>query len=326
MNETHWIQQHLYLSNSEHFSAEAAAGLLPFAFAQQVLPNAQAVTATSVSQWGAAISSALAPLIDTPAPWRLHLVGLGNMQDSRRLQLIDEACDTWLKQKNRALRRLRVSDLAATWLPNEWCLQVVLVSPSEGFISLASSCMREPFGSTFSRYPGGRIEIPEDKRPPSRAYRKLLEAELHFGKSIQHNETCVDLGASPGGWTFVALERGATVTAVDRSPLRDDLMQHANLNFVRGDGFKYEPPQPVDWLLCDMIATADRSLGLIYDWLEHKRCKRLCVTVKFRGAVETQWLSACKNFLEQHASEYLVRQLRNNKHEITVCAENRLLF
>jgi 23S rRNA C2498 (ribose-2'-O)-methylase RlmM len=53
--------------------------------------------------------------------------------------------------------------------------------------------------------------IAADKATPSRAYAKLVEAKLRLGRAIRAGETCVDLGASPGSWTYVAVTRGARV-------------------------------------------------------------------------------------------------------------------
>ena len=67
---------------------------------------------------------------------------------------------------------------------------------------------------------GGIAETPADRDAPSRAFAKLVEAELRFGENIAVGQTCVDLGSSPGSWAYVAVRRGARVVAIDRSPLR----------------------------------------------------------------------------------------------------------
>ena len=59
------------------------------------------------------------------------------------------------------------------------------------------------------------------------------EAEARLGRRIAPGDRCVDLGASPGSWTYVAVTRGARVTAVDRSELRPDLMQSRQVRFHR---------------------------------------------------------------------------------------------
>jgi 23S rRNA (cytidine2498-2'-O)-methyltransferase len=92
----------------------------------------------------------------------------------------------------------------------------------------------------------------------------------------------VDLGAAPGSWTYLALNRGAHVTAVDRSPLRQDLMNHPRLRFMRGDAFQFKPPLPVDWLLCDVVAAPERSAELLLRWLRNRWCRHFVVTLKLK--------------------------------------------
>jgi 23S rRNA (cytidine2498-2'-O)-methyltransferase len=50
----------------------------------------------------------------------------------------------------------------------------------------------------LSRHPHGLITVPKDERPPSRAYSKVLEAEIRMGRTMKMNEHVVDLGACPG--------------------------------------------------------------------------------------------------------------------------------
>jgi 23S rRNA (uridine2552-2'-O)-methyltransferase len=52
----------------------------------------------------------------------------------------------------------------------------------------------------------------------SRAAFKLIELDDRF-KLIRHGARVVDLGAAPGGWTQVAVKRGARVVAVDLLPM-----------------------------------------------------------------------------------------------------------
>jgi 23S rRNA (cytidine2498-2'-O)-methyltransferase len=168
----------------------------------------------------------------------------------------------------------------------------------------------------LSRFPGGVVHVPRDPRPPSRAYLKLLEAESHFGRRIQVGETCVDLGASPGGWSFVAAERGAHVIAIDRAPLREDLMR--KITFFQQDAFRYTPVKQVDWLLCDLIAFPEKSLQLLRRWLSEKLCRAYCVTLKFRGSEDYPLLEEAKTILHAYSREYFMRHLENNKNEVTV--------
>ena len=53
----------------------------------------------------------------------------------------------------------------------------------------------------------------------SRAYFKLEEALDLAGVDDLHGSRALDLGAAPGGWTEVLLDRGASVVAVDPGAL-----------------------------------------------------------------------------------------------------------
>src|SRR5690348_16530905 len=52
----------------------------------------------------------------------------------------------------------------------------------------------------------------------SRAAFKLIELDERF-KLLRHGARVVDLGAAPGGWTQVAVKRGASVVAIDLLPM-----------------------------------------------------------------------------------------------------------
>ncbi|HET6346342.1 MAG TPA: SAM-dependent methyltransferase, partial [Myxococcota bacterium] len=184
--------------------------------------------------------------------------------------------------------------------------------------SVVAPAVRRGWRHVLSRFPGGKGLPPEDKRPPARAHLKLSEALLHLGRAPRSGESCVDLGSAPGSWAWVALQRGAAVTAVDRSPLRDDLMAHPRLTFVRGDAFKFAPAAPVDWLVCDIIAFPERSIELLDRWLAEGWCKRFVVTLKFKGDADYPKVDACKAVLAARGARFGMRQLYNNKNEVTV--------
>jgi 23S rRNA (cytidine2498-2'-O)-methyltransferase len=309
------------------------------AFAEQVLPAPRAVAARSVTQWSDALADAvLEGLRDHDGPWRLHVLSAAPAPGSRlgpgRARLIREQALDRIKERRRALRRALVED-DRPFAADEALVQLVLVSLESGWLSLCEPDELRRLRRCLSRFPAGVVAVPEDRAPPSRAYAKLLEAELHAGLVIGKGDTVVDLGGSPGGWSAVALQRGARVLAVDRAPLRDDLMRHARLAFRRGDAFAFRPdaaprgaeplPEwlapPVDWLLCDVIAFPERTLDLLRQWLTARWCRRFVVTVKFRGPADLGRLAELKALLEASGAEFLVRRLRANKNEVTAAGE-----
>ncbi|MGE5615358.1 MAG: 23S rRNA (cytidine(2498)-2'-O)-methyltransferase RlmM, partial [Bacillota bacterium] len=73
-----------------------------------------------------------------------------------------------------------------------------------------------PMGIPRLRMPGAA---------PSRSTLKLAEAFMQFERAPAAGMTAVDLGASPGGWTWQLVQRGAMVTAVDNGPMDPALLE-----------------------------------------------------------------------------------------------------
>ena len=290
-------------------------------FVHQMLPDAVPFAAPSISKCAQEAGAKLIEVLrDHAGPWRLHVFTVASPEapvGQARCRLIDEAIVELLKKKQRRLLRTRVAEYERPWTSGEAFVQLGLRTPTAGFFSVALPAERERLRHALSRFPGGIVEIPRDASAPSRAFAKLGEAEIRLGRRIAAGETCVDLGASPGSWTYLGLARGARVTAVDRSPLRDDLMANPRLSFIRGDAFSYEPAEPVDWLLCDVIAFPERSFELLETWLARGWCRQFCVTIKFKGQDEYPKLEAFKAALTRSGAEFRLRRLCANKNEVT---------
>jgi len=109
---------------------------------------------------------------------------------------------------------------------------------------------------------------------------------------------------------------------VDRAPLRADLMAHNGLTFQRGDAFTFEPSQPVDWLLCDVIAAPERTIALLLRWLQRKQAKQFVVTIKFKGTEDYKLLEPLKHALPGLCADFYLTHLSANKNE--VCAFGRV--
>jgi len=327
------------------------------ALCSQCLPLAEEIHAKSISEWGQATGRRIiAGLADHDGPWRLdvfsvyrggHLEAVqrgqspfaprtaqkgtvpgtpkkgtvpGSPVGPRRCQLIRENIESLLQKKQRRLRRtLGASN--RSWQNGEALVQVGLVKPDLGYFSLCDGHMLRRWRRMVAPFCGGIAEIPADRRAPSRAFAKLLEAELRIGRQIGDGESCVDLGSSPGSWAYVALRRGARVVAIDRSPLRADLMANPRLTFSRGDAFAYRPPERVDWLLCDVIAAPERIIDRLQTWIGERWCRRFCVTIKFRGTTEYGVLQRLESWLAAAGVGFILRRLTNNKNEVTAVGE-----
>ncbi len=301
------------------FEADLDAAAPRLVFGRQVLVNAVEAGAGSISQWGERLREVVCgDVCPEDQPWFLHVepcYGLSSDAAGRnRCKLIREALRDRLRRQHR--QRLRCwRPQPEPFQPRHSLVQLVLTGPETGFISVASAPIPHHLRAMISPFPLGEIPTAVDKAAPSRAFAKLVEAEMRLGRRIAPGETCVDLGAAPGSWSYVALQRGARVIAVDRAPLRDDLMRHPSLTFCRGDAFKFEPTAPVDWLVCDVIAAPERSIELVLDWVGRRRARCFVVTIKFKGDGDYAELDRLQKALAPLCEDFRLTRLCANKNE-----------
>jgi 23S rRNA (cytidine2498-2'-O)-methyltransferase len=304
----------------------------PLVFARQCLPDATPFPVPSIRIAARALADALVASLPGDSPWRLHVESAYGSEEAgaNRCRLIREAVLEILGRLRRTLRRGLDAATGRTpglehppFSADESFVQLLLDSPASGFLSILRAPGPSRFMGSVWPFPKGHVPVAVDKAAPSRAFAKLVEAEARLGRRIAAGETCVDLGAAPGSWTYVPVRRGARVTAVDRAPLRDDMMASPLVEFVRGDAFRYEPPASVDWLLCDVIAAPERGVGLVLDWVRARRCRHFVVTVKFRGNDEYAKLDTLKRDLAPLASPFLLHHLCANKNEACVIGSLR---
>ena len=311
------------------------------AFARQWLPEARPFPVPSIRAAAETLVTELIGCLPDGGPWRLQVEPRWGVADAgrHRCELIGEAVVEQLRKRRRSL--LKGLDAvpkaalahpvgapigacpskrgACPWFqPGESLIQLLLTSPEMAFLSILPAS--EPAGSRgwVSPFPQGEVPVAVDKAAPSRAFAKLAESELRMDRFIAAGDTCVDLGAAPGSWTYQPVQRGARVIAVDRSPLRDDLMRHPRVTFHQGDAFRFVPETPVDWLLCDVIAAPERSIGLVLDWVRERRCRHFVVTIKFKGQADYAQLDVLKREMPHHVESFQLLHLCSNKNEACV--------
>ncbi|MBL6078747.1 hypothetical protein JMJ56_12070 [Belnapia sp. T18] len=167
-----------------------------------------------------------------------------------------------------------------------------------------------------SPFVNGAVQFVEDREgPPSRAYLKLWEALTRAGRWPLPGESCLDLGASPGGWTWALAQLGAQVTAVDKAPLDPAVAALPGVSMRQESAFGLDPRQmpPVDWLFSDVICYPQRLLALVRRWLEAGRVRNICCTIKFQG--ETDHAAAAEFATIPGATVF---HGAHNKHELMV--------
>jgi 23S rRNA (cytidine2498-2'-O)-methyltransferase len=100
-----------------------------------------------------------------------------------------------------------------------------------------------------SPFPNGEVQFVEDRSgPPSRAYLKLWEALTIIGRRPGPGERCLDLGSSPGGWSWALQRMGAHVISVDKAPLAPAVARLPEIEHRLDSAFALDPRAigPVD--------------------------------------------------------------------------------
>ncbi len=134
---------------------------------------------------------------------------------------------------------------------------------------------------------------------------------MRFGRWPGAGEQCLDLGASPGGWTWVLATLGADVTAVDKAPLAATVAAMPGVSERLDSAFGLEP-EPVDWLFSDIIAYPDRLLALVRRWIDAGAARYIVCTIKFQGPTDH---AAAEAFAAIPGGRVI--HLFHNKHELT---------
>lgn len=151
--------------------------------------------------------------------------------------------------------------------------------------------------------------------PPSRAYLKVVEAFYRAQKCPEAGDLCVELGASPGSWTWVLAKLKAKVFSYDRSELDPKISKMPGVTHACKDAFSVSATdfsEPVKWLLSDIICYPDKLYEFVQGWLSAKDRPNFICTIKFQGTEHYEWID---KFAAIEGSKVL--HLYHNKHELT---------
>jgi 23S rRNA (cytidine2498-2'-O)-methyltransferase len=167
---------------------------------------------------------------------------------------------------------------------------------------------------------------------PSRSALKLEEALLTLlddddrARLLRQGMRAADLGAAPGGWTWVLTRHGLHVSAIDNGPLRQHVLDTGLVEHLRADGFHWQPPRPLDWMVCDMVEQPRRVAERMATWLREGWCRQSIFNLKLPMKKRWDETRLCLDLLAAQAQRPLVvraRQLYHDREEITVFATAR---
>ncbi|WP_251978472.1 23S rRNA (cytidine(2498)-2'-O)-methyltransferase RlmM [Salinicola avicenniae] len=186
------------------------------------------------------------------------------------------------------------------------------------------------FPGNRSDHAGGVLRLRHPSDAPSRSTLKLEEAWHTFvpkdawATRLTDGMQAVDLGAAPGGWTYQLVRRGMFVYAIDNGPMDKALMATGQVEHLREDGFVWEPPYRLDWLVCDIVDKPMRVIDMVERWLVKRWCREaifnLKLPMKRRWAEVKRCLTRLETALaDQHVSATITcRHLYHDREEVTV--------
>lgn len=172
-----------------------------------------------------------------------------------------------------------------------------------------------------------RLRMPSGA--PSRSTVKLAEALLEFmpSRKFEPGLTAVDLGASPGGWTWQLVQRGFMVTAVDNGPMDASLLDSGQVRHRREDGLRFRPPEPVDLMVCDMVESPSRIATLVAKWIAQGWSRETIFNLKLPMKKRWEEVMRCRGIIDEAlgGGGYFLRmkQLYHDREEVTAYLARR---
>jgi 23S rRNA (cytidine2498-2'-O)-methyltransferase len=211
--------------------------------------------------------------------------------------------------------------MGADAVSNASALHVLFVDGANVYIGAS----RKPWGSPWP------MGIPRLRMPagaPSRSVLKLAEAFVtFFGGAelafVQGGMRAIDLGAAPGGWTWLLAQRGLRVTAVDNGPLKGEIAHDPLVTHLRADGLTYVPRRPVDWLVCDIAEQPSRIAALVARWIGEGYAARAIFNLKLPMKKRYDEVVRCASIIDEALDAHrvphtlAVRQLYHDREEVT---------
>lgn len=176
-----------------------------------------------------------------------------------------------------------------------------------------------------SDWPGGAIRFQREDGQVSRAKFKLLEAEKVFGLDFSIFHQAIDVGAAPGGWSSLLLERGLSVTAIDPAELNEQVSQHPKLTHLKKNAADVKlPKNSFDLIVCDMSWNPLQMSRLVLSLKPAlKPYSYGIITIKLMNKKAMQSIREVKERLSEGFTILQAKQLFHNREEITLLIQKK---
>lgn len=174
--------------------------------------------------------------------------------------------------------------------------------------------------SGLSDWPGGRVQLAKPKGQISRSEFKLEELFRTGIADVPTSGTALDLGASPGGWTRIMLERGLDVWSVDTGALDHRLHGRQGLTYVPtlAGPFLAENTQMFDVVVNDMRMEPLLSASIMNSAARFVPPGGMGImTIKLPPGGALRMIDETVRALQRMWRVDVVRQLFHNRHEVT---------
>lgn len=260
--------------------------------------------------------------------WTLHSYALDNDPALNRAMKLEKAVLGAIKNHEPKLLKRYVSPeiFAENSEKDDILMQIYVPSLESLWFSIAGLA-----GTDTSPFIAGNQRMRRRAGAPSRSASKLDEAFVQLGRQPLPQESAVDLGAAPGGWTYTLAHYGANVIAIDHGEL--DLPEKklpGKIQHLKENGLKYAPAKPVDWLCCDMVIGAKEALTVLKHWLDENWMKHFVVTIKLPQQKPWPAIKASLDLLgaQQHTlwPVLAAKHLYHNRQEITLIGSREKLL
>lgn len=182
-----------------------------------------------------------------------------------------------------------------------------------------------PAQMNLSSWSGGMLHYKKQEEDISRAKFKLMEAIEVFGLELSDIDTALDLGAAPGGWTSVLLEKGIAVTAVDTGDMDSRLNKYKKYTYIKANASELDlPVQSFDLLTSDISWNPKNTASLVNKASAFlKDGGQAIVTVKLMGEKIRRTIKEVKEIYQEVFDVQAVKQLFHNRDEVTLLLKKR---
>jgi 23S rRNA (cytidine2498-2'-O)-methyltransferase len=189
----------------------------------------------------------------------------------------------------------------------------VFLTPSAALIGCSTP------QENMSSWSGGAIHFQKENGDISRAKFKLMEAEDVFGLDFSGYRNALDIGAAPGGWSSLLLERGLSVTAIDPADMHPSLLKHPKFTYLKKNASNVKlRDKSFDLFVCDMSWEPRRMAQLVANLLSALAPGGTVITtVKLMHGKPFATLRDVEAAFEGRLRLVQAKQLFHNREEVT---------